>query len=653
MYYIGFPHLRYRPRKKGIDYLRLDTICILLKTRPAFIDMTRELVQAIGDHVSKISSKLLGHSLGAPDYSSDRELESVFAQISNVVRNNNSPIISKANQFSTHAAHALVDLFENHSLYIDYMALIVVSTSLVVIGSFASVRSIPYTALPPTQVHPLFDPSDFDLDHDCQIVYADEKKKLSDRLDEKQMIILPLTSAISLLSLYVVITKLKAEWRIYLLKLLNYNVMLVTLPASLLVYNYFASSFTRYLSRLGSWNPLTVSPRYRVSISDDNETVNRAGWFVHNFQYRDALTDELGYKSVVDKIKDDPCERQLYSRELTSPSDVKSNRQFANMYFNGSMLFSLVLSALTTGLYIWSPEDWLIRNVVSMNLAVWAISQLTLKNLKTGVLILSTLFFYDVYFVFGTRVMVTVATSIDLPLKLSLPSKFNTVLNNFEFSILGLGDVVLPGIFIALCYKYDIWRWHYLNTDTEFHLLNWCYIGRYFFTAVIGYILALVACMSALTVFGTAQPALLYIVPFMLASTLTVAWISGDLSQFWSFQYDIIELGENKLNKTSDDEPLMSYSDYLKSESLELCDDDNEEYTNQDAIIDYESDNEDDLEYDNDFSQETIPEYIPTDILGLLEEATRGTDEDDLDFVLDDEDNASESNTIILEEEKY
>ncbi|QLQ78160.1 hypothetical protein HG537_0A04070 [Torulaspora globosa] len=606
--------------------------------------MNSDLVRTITQEWSKISSNFLKQSLGASNDNSNKELENVFEQIASIVKNNQSTVVNKLDQLSSSTAHALVAIFQRHPIFIDYLALIALATGLVVIGSFASIKSIPYTALPPTQVHPLFDPSDYDLDHECQIIYADEKQKWTEKLDEKQAIVLPLTSAVSLLGLYVIVTKLKLEWKIYLLKLLNFNIILVTFPAGLLVYHYFGNCVTRYVSRLGSWNPLMVSPRFRITISDDNESVNRAGWFIHNFQYRDALTDELGYEKVVEKVKNDPWERQLYSRELTKPSDVKSNRQFLNMYLNGNMLFSCILSAATTALYVCFPGDWLIRNIISMNLAVWAISQMALKNLKSGVLVLTALFFYDIYFVFGTRVMVTVATSIDLPLKLSLPSRFNTVLNNFEFSILGLGDIILPGIFIALCYKYDIWRWHYMNTDTEFHLLNWHYIGKYFTTALLSYILALATCMSALTIFETAQPALLYIVPFLLVSTLTTAWVSGDLGQFWSFQYDVIELGENKL---TDSEPLITYSDYLRSDDLD--NDDNEEYTNQDAIMDYESDND---ESDDDYSQETIPEYKPTDILRLLDEAAGFSDDDDMDFVLEDDDNVSDSDTIVLDEEE-
>jgi len=64
------------------------------------------------------------------------------------------------------------------------------------------------------------------------------------------------------------------------------------------------------------------------------------------------------------------------------------------------------------------------------------------------------LFFYDIFWVYGTDVMVTVALSIDAPIKLLFP--FDLSLEKPKWSILGLGDIVIPGIFVAMCLKYDL-----------------------------------------------------------------------------------------------------------------------------------------------------------------------------------------------------
>lgn len=68
-------------------------------------------------------------------------------------------------------------------------------------------------------------------------------------------------------------------------------------------------------------------------------------------------------------------------------------------------------------------------------------------------MLLSLLFFYDIFFVFGTDVMLTVAKGIDAPIKLQFPKDFSGETN--KFAILGLGDIVIPGVFVSLCLRYD------------------------------------------------------------------------------------------------------------------------------------------------------------------------------------------------------
>lgn len=50
--------------------------------------------------------------------------------------------------------------------------------------------------------------------------------------------------------------------------------------------------------------------------------------------------------------------------------------------------------------------------------------------------------------------MVTVAKQFDAPIKLMFPWNWEEVPP--KFSMLGLGDIVIPGIFVALALKYDV-----------------------------------------------------------------------------------------------------------------------------------------------------------------------------------------------------
>ena len=55
------------------------------------------------------------------------------------------------------------------------------------------------------------------------------------------------------------------------------------------------------------------------------------------------------------------------------------------------------------------------------------------------------LFFYDIFWVFGTEVMVSVATQFDAPIKLLFPRNIFD-LPNSKMTMLGLGDIVIPGM---------------------------------------------------------------------------------------------------------------------------------------------------------------------------------------------------------------
>lgn len=84
------------------------------------------------------------------------------------------------------------------------------------------------------------------------------------------------------------------------------------------------------------------------------------------------------------------------------------------------------------------------------------IETLSLPNFKVGYILMWGLFFYDIFWVFGTDVMVTVAKNIDAPIKLLFPIDMAAVPPTF--SMLGLGDIVIPGVFVAMALKYDIDR---------------------------------------------------------------------------------------------------------------------------------------------------------------------------------------------------
>ena len=74
---------------------------------------------------------------------------------------------------------------------------------------------------------------------------------------------------------------------------------------------------------------------------------------------------------------------------------------------------------------------------------------------------------------------------------------------------LGLGDIVIPGIYLALLLRMD----HKRGFDKS----------NYFGFVFVSYILGLVATLVVMNVFNHAQPALLYLVPACLGATFLMA----------------------------------------------------------------------------------------------------------------------------------
>lgn len=505
------------------------------------------------------------------------------------------------------------------------ISFIIIAVGLIFLGSFMSIQSIPTTALTPTDVHPLFDPTDKDIRHDCKIINKptksfsttkcakDQKSKddlgnkaekeeddsegfnpfssfHSNHLNEWHAIIMPFTAGLSLFILY----KLFHGGRLYYATtILRYNMILLNLTSTMGVTSFIIRFILRHLCHFFQINSLYLAPRYRISIVDDNKDIHCMGQspYVLNFQYIDSLSGKLGYDEIIkylNKPSNYSMKQEYYYREFSPPGNIKSNQQISNVYIDWIWIFSLVIGLISSFCFYICPTNWLVMNMVSFNITIWSISQINLKNLKTGILILFALFLYDIYFVFHTDMMVTVAQNLELPVKILLPTRLLTddkSINKVSFSLLGTGDIVLPGFFISLCYKYDIWKWHNVHDDEEFHLLRLPrYMGRYLISSLMGYISGLIICMIFLHKYQIGQPALLYIVPSTIIMVLSVAYLSGDLSEFWNFKYDTIDY--KNLDTEKVDDTLIDSVTQWGSES-----DSDEE------VLDFEESAEDQLEY--------------------------------------------------------
>ncbi|KAK4408308.1 Signal peptide peptidase 1 [Sesamum angolense] len=168
------------------------------------------------------------------------------------------------------------------------------------------------------------------------------------------------------------------------------------------------------------------------------------------------------------------------------------------------------------------------------------IEMLSLGSFKTGAILLAGLFVYDIFWVFFTPVMVSVAKSFDAPIKLLFPTSDSAR----PFSMLGLGDIVIPGMdfnykfqilelcfgifscllaaenFVALALRFDVSR------GKE---------SQYFKSAFVGYTVGLVVTIIVMNWFQAAQPALLYIVPGVIGFLAAHCLWNGEVKPLLAF----------------------------------------------------------------------------------------------------------------------
>ncbi|KAM3184746.1 hypothetical protein ACTXT7_007727 [Hymenolepis weldensis] len=206
--------------------------------------------------------------------------------------------------------------------------------------------------------------------------------------------------------------------------------------------------------------------------------------------------------------------------------------------FDRRDVLPLVLALATSISYV-TTKHWVANNIIGISIAITGIEYLHLDRVINGCILLGGLFVYDIFWVFGTGVMVFVATNFEAPVKVVFPRDFLT--NGFfskDVGMLGLGDIVIPGIFLAILLRFDV----RLNRNGS---------RLYFWIGYIAYIIGLLLTFVFMYTFRHAQPALLYLVPTCLGFPLTTALIKGDFEQLMAYK-DIPEEVEKRIRASKE-----------------------------------------------------------------------------------------------------
>jgi len=259
--------------------------------------------------------------------------------------------------------------------------------------------------------------------------------------------------------------------------------------------------------------------------------------FVAQFAPKSMSEKELGWKKSISHPLPDSI--------LPSPLEL-------GLKFTVTDFVAFLLATVIVGLYF-QGKHWALNNVLGICFCLQGIERFSLGTYKIGAILLVGLFFYDIFWVFGTDVMVTVAKKLDGPIKLLFPRSLipNEETGKIELSLLGLGDIVIPGFFLALLLRFDASIANIATVEVNIHE---SFPKPYFHSALFAYVLGLCTTLFVMIQFNAAQPALLYLVPACLGSSFLCAVMRGEVKELLAYSEEEEESEEEKTKEAKKDD---------------------------------------------------------------------------------------------------
>uniref|UniRef100_A0A8C3Q395 Signal peptide peptidase-like 2A n=1 Tax=Chrysolophus pictus TaxID=9089 RepID=A0A8C3Q395_CHRPC len=157
---------------------------------------------------------------------------------------------------------------------------------------------------------------------------------------------------------------------------------------------------------------------------------------------------------------------------------------------------------------------WMLQDILGIAFCLNFIKTLKMPNFKSCVILLGLLLLYDVFFVFITPFITKLPVVIRVP-RLEYSA---ATLCDMPFSLLGFGDIIVPGLLVAYCRRFDV------QTSSS---------SVYYVSCTIAYAVGMVLTFVVLALMKMGQPALLYLVPCTLITSSLVAWRRKEMKKFW------------------------------------------------------------------------------------------------------------------------
>ena len=229
-------------------------------------------------------------------------------------------------------------------------------------------------------------------------------------------------------------------------------------------------------------------------------------------------------------------------------------------------IISSFISAIIIMFYF-ITRHWILNDIICFCLAFTSLSFIILKSFMLCFICLFLFFLYDTFWVFYSEkifkenVMVVAATSIQIPIKIEFPILFsNNPIKNCM--LLGLGDILLPGVVIKYCRRFDLIR----------QKIGIKYKGMSFYKFnMLLYYLSVTLAMVMMFAFNHGQPVLFYLSPIFIFGLTIKAYNEKCLLDFWKG----LKIRKSKNNK-------MKNKKEFENEEKENEDEEDEEEEDED-----------------------------------------------------------------------
>ncbi|KAG0072977.1 hypothetical protein BGZ92_003967 [Podila epicladia] len=194
------------------------------------------------------------------------------------------------------------------------------------------------------------------------------------------------------------------------------------------------------------------------------------------------------------------------------------------------MIVSILLSA-----YYAATKDWIPSNIFAVAIALNGIQLLSLDSFKTGITLIVGFCLYEVAWAkYGAEILASVAKNVDAPVKVVFPWLIFGLPagQTLQFAKFGLGDIVVPGLFAALCLRFDQ---HLAGNKNSALGSSTRFAKPYFIACLVAYLLGLGCSFYLEHTMQISLPVILYLGPACILSVFMTGSVRGQMQNVFGY----------------------------------------------------------------------------------------------------------------------